>query len=135
MFDGELKVQMDSFECLGVMHEQCPKTLEIWTHQQHYVKQLKPINVDAYVMSDLQAEVSDQTKQSFQSLLGGVAWMTQTCIAICIYVAYLQRKGKGTDGERRPFPQPPPKLDQENGHEAWNSIEKACGGHQAYGNH
>ena len=94
MFDGELKVQLDSFECLGVMHEQCPKTLEIWTHQQHYVKQLKPINVDAYVMADLQSEVSDQTKQSFQSLLGGVAWMTQTCIAICIYVAYLQRKGK-----------------------------------------
>ena len=29
MFDGELKIQMDSFEWLGVMHEQCPKTLEI----------------------------------------------------------------------------------------------------------
>ena len=94
MFDGELKIQLDKFECLGIMHEQCPKTLEIWTHQQHYVQQLKPINVDAYVMADLQSEVSDQTRQSFQSLLGGVAWMTQTCIAICIYVAYLQRKGK-----------------------------------------
>ena len=90
----ELKAQLDKFECLGVMHEQCPKTLEIWTHQQHYVKQLKPINVDEYTMADLQSEVKDHTKQSFQSLLGGVAWMTQTCIAICIYVAYLQRKGK-----------------------------------------
>lgn len=39
-------------------------------------------------------KLDNQTKQSFQSLLGGVAWMTQTCIAICIYVAYLQRKGK-----------------------------------------
>ena len=45
MFDGELKVQLDSFECLGVMHEQCPKTLEVWTHQQHYVKQLKPTSM------------------------------------------------------------------------------------------
>ena len=71
--DNELKVQLDKFECLGVMDEQCPKTLEIWTHQNHYVEQLKPINVDAYVMSDLQAEVSELTKQAFQSLLGGVA--------------------------------------------------------------
>ena len=76
MFDGELKVQME---------------------------QLKPINVDAYVMSDVQAEVDDQTKQSFQSLLDGVAWMTQTCTTICIYVAYLQRKGKAPT-VRSPFP-------------------------------
>ena len=51
------------------------------------MKQLKPINVDAYVMSDVQAEVDDQTKQSFQSLLDDAARMTQTCATNCIYAA------------------------------------------------
>ena len=80
------------------------------------MKQLKPINVDAYVMSDVQAEVDDQTKQSFQSLLGGTARMTQTCTTICIYAAYLQRKGKAPT-VRRQFPYPTPDLDQENRYE------------------
>jgi hypothetical protein len=35
--------------------------------------------------------VSDSVKASFQSLLGGVAWLTQTMLPICVYVAHLQR--------------------------------------------
>ena len=41
---GELKVQRGEFELVGVMHEQDPKTKEIYTHQRHYIKQLKEID-------------------------------------------------------------------------------------------
>ena len=67
-------------------------------------------------MSDVQAEVNDQTKQSFQSLLDDAARMTQTCTTICIYAADLQRKGKAPT-VRRQFPYPTPELDQVNRYE------------------
>ena len=47
---GKMKRQYDRFECIGIMHEQDPNTKEIWTHQQHYVKQLRPLKVDQYAM-------------------------------------------------------------------------------------
>ena len=40
-----LKTIEGSFECVGVMHEQDPKTFEVWTHQQHYVPQVNEIPV------------------------------------------------------------------------------------------
>ena len=41
-----LKIKEGSFECVGIMHEQDPKTFEVWTHQQHYVPQIKEIPCD-----------------------------------------------------------------------------------------
>ena len=45
-----LKIKTGSFECVGVMHEQDPSTFEVWTHQHHYVPQIKEIPVDAKAM-------------------------------------------------------------------------------------
>ena len=40
-------VKRGVFECVGLMHEQDPTTLEVWTHQQHYLPQIKEIPADA----------------------------------------------------------------------------------------
>ena len=43
----KLKVKLQTFECIGVMHEQDPRTKGIWAPQQHYVPQLHVIPVDS----------------------------------------------------------------------------------------
>ena len=42
-----LNVKSGNVECVGVMHEHHPVTHEVWTHQHHYVPQIKEIPVDA----------------------------------------------------------------------------------------
>ena len=74
------------------MHEQDPESKEIWTHQHHYLKQLKPIDEDAYCMAQPEDPVSESMHAAFRSLLGGVAWLTLTMMSICIYVSALQRQ-------------------------------------------
>ena len=76
------------------MHEQDPKTFEIWTHQQHYVRQLRPLNQEKYVMMKDDEAMNADTHAAFMSLLGGIAWLTQTMPPIAIYVSYLQRQAK-----------------------------------------
>eukprot|EP00959_Pyramimonas_sp_CCMP1952_P320262 6702135-Pyramimonas_sp.AAC.1 len=49
---GKLKRQCDNFECIGIMHEQNPTTKAIWTHQQHYVQQIRLLQEDQYVMEN-----------------------------------------------------------------------------------
>ena len=91
---GALKIKQRCFECVGVMHEQGPTTFEIWTHQGHYVPQIKEIPCD------LKALVSDETLADedmaalYMSLVGALAWLVLTMPAICVYVAYLQRHTK-----------------------------------------
>ena len=91
---GKMKMQYGTFECIGIMHEQDPKTKQIWTHQQHYVKQLKTINDAEYSVSHATDAVSVATYASFRSLLGAIAWLTQTMLPICVYVAFLQRQAE-----------------------------------------
>jgi len=88
---GKLKIQRGTFECIGILHERDPKTFEIWTHQRHYVEQLRPMSADAYAGRSKESAVSKQTHGTYMSLLGAIAWLTQTMPAICVYVAYLQR--------------------------------------------
>ena len=85
---GELKRSYDNFECLGVMREQDPKTFSIWTHRQHYVQQLRPLSRDKYVMTKDEENVSTDTHAAFMSLLGGIAWLTQTMPSIAIHASY-----------------------------------------------
>ena len=85
------------------------------------MKQLKPINVDAYVMSDVQAEVDDRTQQSLQSLHDDAAMMTRTCIRSVSTQRSSTGKGK-TPTVRRQFPYPTPELDQENRYEVWRNL-------------
>ncbi|CAK0852886.1 unnamed protein product, partial [Prorocentrum cordatum] len=91
---GKLKRQYDCFECIGIMHEQDPVTKAIWTHQQHYVQQLRPLQEDQYVMENEDGQVSVESHAAYMSLLGGIAWMTQTMAPIAVYVSYLQRQAK-----------------------------------------
>ena len=91
---GKLKRQYDRFECIGIMHEQDVATKAIWTHQQHYVLQLRPLQVDQYAMENEDSQVSLESHAAYMSLLGGIAWMTQTMAPIAVYVSYLQRQAK-----------------------------------------
>ena len=89
-----LKVKSGSFECVGVMHEQNPKTFEIWTHQQHYIPQIMEIPVDAKALVPDEHACDEDLTQLFMSLVGALAWLTLTMPAISIYVAFLQRPCK-----------------------------------------
>ncbi|CAK0801133.1 unnamed protein product, partial [Prorocentrum cordatum] len=91
---GKLKRQYDFFECIGIMHEQDSVTKAIWTHQQHYVQQLRPLQEDQYVMENEDGQVSVESHAAYMSLLGGIAWMTQTMAPIAVHVSYLQRQAK-----------------------------------------
>ena len=42
---GALKTKSNHFECIGIMHEQDPKTREVWAYHQHRAQQLMPLPV------------------------------------------------------------------------------------------
>lgn len=87
---GELKIKQANFECVGVMHEQSADCSEIWTHQQHYVPQVKEIMISG-MPSGNEEETDDDMRQLYMSLVGALAWLILTMPAICVYVAFLQR--------------------------------------------
>ena len=89
-----LKIKTGNFECVGVMHEQDPSTFEVWTHQHHYVPQIKEIPVDAKALVPDEEPADEDLSQLFMSLVGALAWLILTMPSICIYVAYLQRQTK-----------------------------------------
>ena len=91
---GKLKTQFGVFECIGIMHEQDEVTKEIWTHQHHYTRQLKTIADEQYKMCDGDQQVTGNTYTAYRSLLGGVAWLAQTMMPVCIYISYLQRRSQ-----------------------------------------
>ena len=76
------------------MHEQDPVTHEVWTHQHHYVPQIKEIPVDAKALVLDEEPADEDLSQLFMSLVGALAWLILTMPSICIYVAYLQRQTK-----------------------------------------
>ena len=87
----KLKVEWNKFEHCGIMHEQDEKTKEVTVHQNHYVKQLRPMKDDHVRHMDPLAEVDERTKTVYMSLLGGVAWVVQTRPDVGVYVSSLQR--------------------------------------------
>ena len=89
-----LKVKTGNFECVGVMHEQDPTTMEVWTHQHHYVPQIKEIPVDTKALVPDEEPADEDMAQLFMSLVGALAWLILTMPSICIYVAFLQRQTK-----------------------------------------
>ena len=82
-----------NFECVGVMHEQSKGCATVWTHQQHYVPQIKEITIGDKQLSDGD-EADEDLKQLYMSLVGALAWLILTMPAVCVYVAYLQRHTK-----------------------------------------
>ena len=91
---GALKIKQRCFECVGVMHEHDPKTFEIWTHQGHYVPQIKEIPCDLKALVSDETPADEDMTAMFMSLVGALAWLVLTMPAICVYVAYLQRHTK-----------------------------------------
>ena len=59
--------------------------------QDHYAAQLRLIADDAIKRGDADIPLSMEMHASFRSLLGGVAWLTQTRADIMVYVAAMQR--------------------------------------------
>ena len=45
-------------------------------------------------MENEDGQVSVESHAAYMSLLGGIAWMTQTMAPIAVYVSYLQRQAK-----------------------------------------
>jgi hypothetical protein len=90
---GTLKLQDGDFECVGVMHETCSDG-SIWTHQHHYVKQLREISEVEFSMEEGTALASPAMHATYQSLVGALAWLTLTMVPIAVYVAWLQRQTK-----------------------------------------
>ena len=89
-----LTIKTGSFECVGVMHEQDAATFAVWTHQHHYVPQVKEIPVDAKALVPHEEPADEDLSQLSMSLVGALAWLVLTMPSICIYVAYLQRQTK-----------------------------------------
>ena len=81
-------------ECVGIVHEQNPETLAVWTHQQHFLPQIKEMPADAKALVPDEEPEHDELGQLFMSLVGALAWLILTTPAIGIYVAYLQRQTK-----------------------------------------
>ena len=74
------------------MHKQGAKTGEVWTHQQHYIPQIKEIPIDAKALVPDEQPADEDTKQLLMSLVGALALLILTMPCICIYVAFLQRQ-------------------------------------------
>ena len=87
----KMKLGTSNFEHLGIKHSQNELDFSITLGQAHYAAQLREIAMDTVNRSDSEAAVSTELHVAFRSLLGAVAWMTQTGADIIVYVAALQR--------------------------------------------
>ena len=91
-FDA-LKLEEDNFDHLGLKHaleSDGSRTVS----QDHYISELRPIAEASLKVSSGDTCVGPELAQKFMSLLGGVAWCTQTRPDIAVYVAALQRQLK-----------------------------------------
>jgi len=89
---GKLSVSRNSFEHCGLMHEQNTSSFAVTVHQNHYVASLVPIDLAGVDCSDESVKATPLQHQQYQSLLGGIGWLTQTRQDICVYVQALQRR-------------------------------------------
>ena len=114
----KLTVQHDAFEHTGVTHESIPSSVsadkisssdkskphgdnlkgsvpgsyEIFTHQQHYVSQIKPIGTAPLAKLNPSDEVPEHVVGLYMFLVGALAWLVITRADIAIHIAALQRK-------------------------------------------
>jgi hypothetical protein len=79
-----------SLEHCGIIYEQL-KDYSIKTHQLQYALQLKTADIPAELASAPSTVLTPALLGTYQSLLGGAAWMCQTRPDICIYIQALQR--------------------------------------------
>lgn len=86
----KMTLHKGTFEHLGIKHVQ-HADFSIEVAQGHYADQLRAMADDTAKRGDPEAAVTMEIHAAFRSLLGGVAWMTQTRPDIVVYVSALQR--------------------------------------------
>ena len=86
----KIKVEYDAFEHLGLKHQKVTGGVVI--SQRRYVEQLKPIPDSLYCHGSLEEPASEQAKELYRSLVGGLAWTVQTRPDIAVFVSALQRR-------------------------------------------
>ena len=92
---GKCTFKITTFTHLGIVHDQNAE-FHIHTHQQPYIKELKAIK-QSPTQTRLPEELVDSIHAvQYPSLLGGLAWCTQTRADIIVFVGYLQRNIKET---------------------------------------
>ena len=91
-FGNDLKMSLQNFEFTGIKHAQHVDR-SIYCDQDHYIAELSTIPLD-HPVSKPDADVPDNLRQSFQSLLGALMWLLQTRADISPYISYLQRVAK-----------------------------------------
>ena len=89
----QLKVENDCFEHLGLKHSLESDGTRVLS-QQHYIAELRPIPDADLKLMQPEAEVSPEIARLYMSLLGGVAWTTQTRPDVAVFVSALQRRLK-----------------------------------------
>ena len=89
----QLKLERDNFEHLGLKHSLSADGSR-FVSQAHYVSELKPIPDKDLKLQDPKTPVDEGVHDKFRSLLGGVAWVTQTRPDVAVFVSALQRKMK-----------------------------------------
>ena len=90
-YGNDAKIEKTAFEHTGIQHVQDENKSTVYTHQNHYIKDLSEIPTSHLDMKDLDKEVDADTHALYWSLLGGIAWLLQTRADICPFVGFLQR--------------------------------------------
>jgi len=93
---GKLKIQTaycGSFEHCGIIHSQTAD-YTVTIHQNHYVLQLRPVNVSEIDVSRPLTPLNSGQVALYLSLLGALSWLSQTRLDVAIYVQSLQRNAK-----------------------------------------
>ena len=88
---GPCKAEWKEFVHTGVQHVQTPG--RVYCHQHAYTAQLRQMDLTRVVKADPNNLVDEEMKASFDSLLGGVAWVVITRGDVAVYVQALQRRG------------------------------------------
>ena len=91
---GKIKEQVGTFEHCGIMHEQDMATGTVVMHQQHYVKQLNTLDMSCVDMNKQEQPCTEQQHAAYLSSLGGLSWLVQTRMDVCVYVCALQMVAK-----------------------------------------
>ncbi|CAJ1446370.1 unnamed protein product [Effrenium voratum] len=86
-----MKVEKGNFTHLGLKHETSADGM-VTISQEHYIRELRLIPEEELKLQPKEQLVGPDYHKYYMSLLGGVAWTTQTRMDIIVYVSALQRK-------------------------------------------
>jgi len=90
-FGKDLKVQWSSYECCGVRQLRDSETGPATLSQNHYVEQMREINISHIAKAGYAKECDRLHHGLFESLRGGLAWTLLCRSDHNVYIAALQR--------------------------------------------